>query len=234
MIGAPAVASRCTRGVRRANGGWHNAAVTTHDASGPELSEPDVNPDPFRQFASWFAEAADSGVAQPDATALATATPDGRPSVRMVLLKGAHPPGFVFYTNRESRKGNELAANPWAALVIHWQPLHRQVRASGRVELVSDEASDAYFASRPRGAQIAAAASNQSRMIADREALMREYERLESELAGSDVPRPPHWGGYRLVPEEIEFWQGRPNRLHDRLRYVRGADRIWRIERLAP
>jgi pyridoxamine 5'-phosphate oxidase len=209
--------------------------VTTQDQRPrDELSESDVSPDPFEQFDAWYAEAVNAGLAQPDAMALATATEDGAPSVRMVLLKGADGRGFVFYTNRESDKGRDLASNPRAAVAIHWQSLHRQVRASGRVEPVTDAESDAYFASRPRGAQLAAAASNQSRVITDRATLIREYERLESEFDGRDVPRPPHWGGYRLVPDEIELWQGRPNRLHDRLRYVRTGDGAWRIERLAP
>jgi pyridoxamine 5'-phosphate oxidase len=154
----------------------------------------------------------------------------------MVLLKAFDERGFVFYSNTESRKGVELAANPRAAMAIHWMDLHRQVRASGSVAQVTAEESDAYFASRPRGAQLAAAASAQSRVIGDRQALTAEYRRLDEQFADSDVPRPPHWNGYRIWADEIEFWHGRTNRLHDRLRYSRrsAADGGWLIERLAP
>jgi pyridoxamine-phosphate oxidase len=156
----------------------------------------------------------------------------------MVLLKGVDERGIVFHTNLESRKAQELAANPRAAFAIHWQELYRQVRATGVVSPVSQEEADAYFASRPRGAQLAAVASPQSRVIRSREDLMEAYRRLEAELAGRDVPRPPHWGGLRLVPDEMELWQGRENRLHDRLRYTRFPQATspsgWLIERLAP
>jgi pyridoxamine 5'-phosphate oxidase len=206
------------------------------DGEGEGLRRSHLDPDPFRQFEAWFAAARDADVAQPEAMALATASPDGRPSVRMVLLKGAGPEGFVFYTNAESRKGREIDANPKAAIALYWQPLHRQVRAAGRVEPLTAGESDAYFASRPRGAQLAASSSSQSRPIPDRNTLMAEYERLERELDGRPVPRPPHWGGFRLIPEEIEFWQNRPSRLHDRFLYTRDAREPsgWRIERLAP
>jgi pyridoxamine 5'-phosphate oxidase len=203
-----------------------------------ELSERDVDPDPIRQFVLWLTEAERAGLPQPEAMALATSSVDGRPSVRMVLLKGVDERGFVFYTNQDSRKGRELAGNPHAAIAIHWQELYRQVRATGTVSPVSREESDAYFASRPRGAQLAAAASPQSRVLAGREELMEAYRRLEADLAGRDVPRPANWGGYRLTPDEVELWQGRENRLHDRLRYARDPGAVlasgWRIERLAP
>ena len=206
-------------------------------ASGDEgLRESEVDPDPFRQFDAWFRDAAAARLAQPEAMALATATTDGRPSVRMVLLKGADERGFVFYTNASSRKGQELAANPRSAITMYWQPLHRQVRAAGTVAPLTQDESDAYFATRPRGAQLAAAASPQSRVIAGREALIEEFDRLEAAHRGREVPRPAHWGGFRLVPDEIEFWQGRENRLHDRLLYTRDSTSPtgWTLERLAP
>ena len=197
------------------------------------LSEDLVDPDPFRQFGVWFAEAVEAGLPQPEAMALATATPDARPSVRMVLLKAFDERGFVFYSNAESRKGRELAANPHAALAIHWE-----VRACGDITPVAPEESDVYFASRPRGAQLAAVASAQSRPIGTRDELIAEYRRLDEALAGRDVPRPAHWGGFRLRPDEIEFWHGRTDRLHDRLRYSRPpgdpATGGWSVERLAP
>jgi pyridoxamine 5'-phosphate oxidase len=224
--------------------------MTAPDREASVLSERDVDPDPMRQFEVWFADARAARLAQPEAMALATATRDGRPSVRMVLLKGVDRRGFVFYTNAESRKGAELASNPRAALAVYWEPLHRQVRATGPVERLSAAESDAYFASRPRGAQLAAAASAQSRSIAGRDELTAAYRRVEAEFDGVDVPRPDHWGGFRLVPDEVEFWHGRENRLHDRVRYTRTAAtaaegpvgpadatasvRAWRVERLAP
>lgn len=200
------------------------------------LSRRDLDPDPFRQFDAWFAAARAAELPQPEAMALATAGRDGAPSVRMVLLKGAGPEGFVFYTNERSRKGMEIAANPQAALAIYWPPIHRQVRAAGSVEPLPPERSDAYFASRPRGAQLAAAASEQSRVIASRRVLIDAYERLEREYEGRAVPRPAHWGGFRLVPDRVEFWLNRESRLHDRFVYTRdaGAPAGWRIERLAP
>jgi pyridoxamine 5'-phosphate oxidase len=193
-----------------------------------ELHEGDAAPDPLEQFRRWHADAG-----EPDAMALATATPDGAPSVRMVLLKGADRRGFVFFTGYGSRKGGELEANPRAALLFHWAELGRQVRVEGPAERVSAQESDAYFATRPRGAQLAAAASRQGRTLADRTELDLAVAELEREYEGRAVPRPEHWGGYRLRPETYEFWQHRDDRLHDRLRYTRDDDR-WRVERLSP
>ncbi len=204
------------------------------DHSRSSLAEEDVSPDPIRQFLVWFEDAADGGVAESNAMALATASPDGRPSVRMVLLRGVDARGFAFFTNYESRKARELEANPQAALVFFWHGLERQVRVEGRVERVSCEESDRYFQSRPAGARIGAWCSPQSEVIASREVLERAYREFETLYEGGNVPRPANWGGYRLLPESIEFWQGRPNRLHDRLRYTRLPLGDWRIERLAP
>jgi pyridoxamine 5'-phosphate oxidase len=195
------------------------------------LDESDLDRDPLRQFAAWFEEAGAAGVRAPEAMALATAAVDGRPSLRMVLLKGFDEHGFVFFTGYESRKGAELAANPRAALLFHWDPLGRQVRIEGPVERVSEAESDAYFASRPRGAQVSASVSPQSRVVESRAAL--EVLAAELEARSGELPRPPSWGGFRLAPETYEFWQHRANRLHDRLRYRRQGDR-WEIERLGP
>jgi pyridoxamine 5'-phosphate oxidase len=181
-------------------------------------------PDPLEQFRAWFAKA-DSEV-----VALATATADGAPSVRMVLLKGADERGFTFFTSYDSRKGRELAENPRAALLFHWPG--RQVRIEGLVERISNEESDAYFATRPRGAQLAATISRQSEPVESREALEARFAELDAELDG-DVPRPPHWGGYRLVPATYEFWEHRDDRMHDRLRYRRDGE-TWTTERLSP
>ncbi len=197
------------------------------------LSESELDPDPIRQFQRWFDEATSAGLIEPNAMTLATATRDGHPSARMVLLKGFDARGFVFYTNYESRKGGELEQNPQAALVFFWVELERQVRVEGRVERAAPAESDAYFASRPLGSQIGAWASAQSRVIAGREPLERRTAELEDEYAGREVPRPSQWGGYRVVPHVIEFWQGRPCRLHDRLRY-RQKDGGWIVERLSP
>ncbi|HEY4791293.1 MAG TPA: pyridoxamine 5'-phosphate oxidase [Actinomycetes bacterium] len=197
------------------------------------LAEADVDADPVVQFGRWFEQAEQAGLLEPTAMTLATATPDGRPSARMVLLRGFDERGFCFYTNHESRKGVELAANPRAALVFWWGELERQVRIEGPVAPTSRAESEAYFHSRPPGSQLSAAASPQSRVIQDRAVLERRVAELAADSADGQVPLPDFWGGYRLTHEVVEFWQGRPNRLHDRLRYRRAGDG-WKIERLAP
>ena len=189
--------------------------------------------DPMDLFAEWFREAENAGVDVPETMTLATADGDGAPSARMVLLKGADEEGFVFYSGYVSRKAGELEQNPLAALVFYWRPLGKQVRVEGRVERVSEAESAAYFATRPRGSQIAAWASQQSKPLAGREDLDRRYAELEQEYEGRDVPLPPHWGGFRLRPEAIEFWQHRDNRLHDRILYTRAREG-WRSELLSP
>jgi pyridoxamine 5'-phosphate oxidase len=196
------------------------------------LDEADVDADPFRQFAVWFAQAMEAGLMEPNAMALATVDARGRPSSRMVLLKGVDETGFVFFTNYESRKGQDLEANPVASLLFWWDRLHRQVRIDGRVEKVATAESESYFQSRPYGSRIGAAASPQSREIGSRAELEARFRALEA-AHPEDVPRPEHWGGFRVVPDCLEFWQGRESRLHDRLVYVSdGAG--WRIRRLAP
>ena len=199
---------------------------------GQPLSETDSDPNPFRQFVRWFAQVREL---EPDATemALATATRDGRPSVRTVLLKGLDDRGFVFYTNYNSRKGKDLTATGRGSLMFYWRSLERQVRIDGRAEKVSAQESDAYFATRPLESRWSVYASRQSEVIKSRETLESRFTIARQEY-GDHVPRPEWWGGYRIVPEEYEFWQGRPSRLHDRLRYVPEASGAWRRERLAP
>jgi pyridoxamine 5'-phosphate oxidase len=198
-----------------------------------ELRRADLASHPLEQFRHWFAEAA-TALEAPEAMALATATADGAPSVRMVLLKGFDERGLVFFSHYTSRKGRELEANPQAALLFHWRPIGRQVRVEGRVERVAEDESEAYFATRPRDAQLGALASRQSEPLAARAELYERLAELEGDLAGGPVPRPPTWGGFRLVPEAWEFWQHRDSRLHDRFRYEREPSGAWRIERLFP
>jgi len=199
----------------------------------PELRESDVDPDPLKQFRRWYAEAEEAGLKAPQAMALATSTAEGAPSVRMVLLKGADEHGFVFFTGYVSRKAAELDANPRAALLFYWDQPGRQVRIEGHVERVAGQESDAYFATRPRGAQLAAAASRQSEVLRDRAEIDERFAELDREHAGSDVRRPDHWGGYRLVPEAYECWEHRDDRMHDRRRYRR-SNGDWLVERLSP
>lgn len=195
------------------------------------LKEEDVPQDPLVLFSQWLDTAIERGLPEPNAMTLATANADGHPAARVVLLKEVSEGGFVFYTNYESAKGRELAANPHAALVFLWLELQRQVRINGRVDKVSPEASDAYFAIRPRNSQIGALVSPQSRIITGREMLEKQFDELSRQ--SGEISRPASWGGYRLVPKSIEFWQGRENRLHDRLLYTRHGDN-WKINRLAP
>jgi pyridoxamine 5'-phosphate oxidase len=198
------------------------------------LKESDAASDPIVQFRRWFDEALTADLHEPNAMTLATATPDGHPSARVVLLKGFDGRGFVFYTSYEGRKGGELEANPHCALVFYWGELERQVRVEGRASRIPEEESDGYFGSRPRGSRLGAWASEQSRPVESRSTLEERLRDLEAEYEGREVPRPPFWGGYRVEPYSIEFWQGRENRLHDRLVYRHADSGEWRRERLQP
>jgi len=189
---------------------------------------------PLEQVREWYDEAVAAGVPEPEAMALATASPEGMPSVRIVLLKGIHARGIRFFTNYESRKGRELEANPRAAATLYWQPLARAVRLEGVVVRLEEEDSDAYFASRPRGSRLGALASRQGSVISSREALEHALERIEAEHPGEPVPRPDYWGGYELIPEAVELWEGRANRLHERVHFLLEPDGGWRTERLSP
>jgi pyridoxamine 5'-phosphate oxidase len=193
----------------------------------------DLHPDPFAQFAAWFRAAQESGLSQPHAMALATASPDGIPSARMVLLKGFDEQGFTFFTNYESQKGRELTENPHAALVFYWESLNRQIRITGQVARLTAAESDEYFHTRPRGSQIATWASRQSTVLENRTILHSRYDDFVAQFGNDDIPRPRYWGGFRLTPHTLEFWQSGENRLHDRIRYTR-QDEGWLIERLAP
>ena len=198
------------------------------------LAEKDLARDPFRQFDTWFQEAEAAKIVEPNAMTLATASRDGRPSARTVLLKGVDGRGFVFYSNYESRKGRELESNPRATLLFPWIALERQVIVEGTIAKVSREEAEAYFHSRPLPSQLSAWVSQQSSVISGRKVLESTMKELEKKYAGVVVPLPPHWGGYRVAPESVEFWQGRRSRLHDRLRFRRGDDGGWIVERLAP
>jgi pyridoxamine 5'-phosphate oxidase len=195
----------------------------------------DVDPDPIVQWVRWYEAAAETGCVEPNAMALATVDAAGHPDCRFVLVRGADARGFLFFSNEESTKGEQLDAFPWACLTFGWMEQHRQVRIRGRVERIDDAESDAYYATRPRGSQVAAWASKQSRPLTDRAALEAAVAEVEARYAGVDLPRPPYWGGYRVVPGEVEFWQGRPFRLHDRLLYRRDPSGSgWTITRLWP
>jgi len=198
------------------------------------LRRADLHSDPLQQFGAWFAAALAADIRDVNAMSLATATPDGKPSARIVLLKGFDERGFAFFTNYESEKGRQLEANPYAALVFYWVQLERQVRISGAVERTSREDSAAYFHSRPVGSRLGAWASRQSEVVDARQVLDARLTEMSERFEDGNVTLPPHWGGYRVKPDKFEFWQGRPNRLHDRFRYSRRADGAWQIDRLAP
>ena len=200
---------------------------------GEPLDEKRVASDPIEQFNYWFNQAMKTEVMDVNAMGIATADSTGRPANRVVLLKDVDERGFVFFTNYQSQKGKHLAANPRAELLFYWPELSRQVRIYGTVEKVSPEESDAYWRTRPRESQLSAWASPQSEVVSGREVLEARFKALEAQYAGKEIPRPPYWGGYRVVPDELEFWQGRPNRLHDRIRYRKEGE-VWKIERLAP
>jgi len=209
-------------------------AALRHDYVAHGLRRADLDADPIKQFAKWFGEAAAAEIRDVNAMTLATATPDGRPSARIVVLKAISDRGFVFFTNYSSAKGRELEANPHAALTFFWVQLERQIRVSGVVGKTSREESEEYFRSRPIGSQLGAWSSAQSELIASREVLETNLAEVTSRFAGTEVPLPPQWGGYRLQPDAIEFWQGRTNRLHDRFRYRLEDGARWALERLAP
>jgi pyridoxamine 5'-phosphate oxidase len=203
------------------------------DYSHASLTESDVDPDPIRQFSTWFRQALDAGIPEANAMSVATVGADGRPSSRILLIKDVDSDGFTWFTNYASRKGRELALNPHAALLFHWVELERQVRIEGRVEKLPAAQSDAYFQSRPLKSRLGAIASAQSEPIASREALEQAFAQAEA-AHGEQPARPAHWGGYRLIPDRVEFWQGRPSRLHDRIVYTRESGGAWRRERLQP
>lgn len=198
------------------------------------LQEKDLLDNPILQFENWFEDAVKNKISEPNIMHLSTADKTGRPSGRIVLLKGFDEDGFVFYTNYMSRKGNELLQNNYGALTFLWMELYRQVRVEGRVNKVSAEESDKYFQSRPRGSQISALASEQSKVISGRDELEKIFKELDEKYRDKEVPRPENWGGYRMIPEEMEFWQGRVNRLHDRIQYILQDNKIWKKQRLSP
>jgi len=209
-------------------------AASRYEHIGKGLRRSDLDPDPIKQFANWFTTAIETGIGDVNAMSLATAGQDAKPSVRIVLLKSFDEDGFVFFTNYESEKGKQLEANPYAALGFYWIELDRQIRISGKVDKTSRKESQTYFHSRPVGSQLSAWASRQSAVLDGRRVLDARMEEMNERFADKRVPLPPHWGGYRLKPDNMEFWQGRSNRLHDRFRYTRQSDGSWLIERLAP
>ncbi len=202
--------------------------------SGVELNELKLNPDPLKQFEIWMSEALNAEVPDPHAMVLSTVSAKGKPSARVVLLRGIQADGLTFYTNYRSRKAEEIRQNPFAAVVFFWHELDRQVRGEGRISKADETESDRYFASRPRPSQLAAWASDQSHILSGRDELERKFREIDSRFEGSPVPRPDHWGGYRIHMDCMEFWQGRPSRLHDRILYSLGPQGIWTIKRLAP
>jgi pyridoxamine 5'-phosphate oxidase len=204
------------------------------EVSHPGTVNAPLNPDPFAQFRQWLDEALTSGLPEPHAMTVATATRAGRPSARVVLLRGFDARGFVFFTSYESRKGRELAENPFASLVFFWPGLQRQIRVEGRVEKVTSAESDAYFDSRPAGHRLAARASDQSQVIPNRQVLETRMREIEEQYAGVEIPRPDYWGGYRVIPAAFEFWRSGANRLHDRFQYTRQDESGWLIQRLSP
>ena len=209
-------------------------AASRYEHIGKGLRRSDLVPNPIKQFANWFTTAIETGICDVNAMSLATAGQDAKPSVRIVLLKSFDEDGFVFFTNYESEKGKQLEANPYAALGFYWIELDRQIRISGKVDKTSRKESQTYFHSRPVGSQLSAWASRQSAVLDGRRVLDARMEEMNERFADKRVPLPPHWGGYRLKPDNMEFWQGRSNRLHDRFRYTRQSDGSWLIERLAP
>ncbi|KJH71852.1 pyridoxamine 5'-phosphate oxidase [Aliterella atlantica] len=211
-----------------------SVAALRKDYTKQGLRETDLYPDPVQQFKKWFEQALAAQLPEPNAMTIATATKDGKPTARMVLLKDFDDRGFVFYTNYESHKGQQLTENPQAALVFWWAELERQVRIEGQVTQVSAQESDEYFHSRPFNSQLGAWVSNQSQEIASYEVLEQRLAQLQAKYAEQVIPRPAHWGGYRVIPREIEFWQGRPSRLHDRLLYLQQSNRSWLVKRLSP
>lgn len=211
----------------------HNIANIRYDYQLKGLLETDLDPEPLTQFRLWFEEVRKAGITEANAMLLSTVS-EGRPTGRIVLLKDLDERGFSFFTNYDSKKGHEIAANPQVALTFFWKELERQVRIEGNIEKTSDAESSEYFAVRPRGSQIGAWASGQSEVIPDRGFLEEKTKALEARFEGQPVPRPAHWGGYRVVPDYVEFWQGRPSRLHDRLAYTKQLDGSWKIERLSP
>ncbi|MEO6286259.1 MAG: pyridoxamine 5'-phosphate oxidase [Dyadobacter sp.] len=211
----------------------HNIAKIRHDYNLKGLHETDLAPDPLKQFKLWFSDVLNAGISEANAMLLSTVL-NGRPSGRIVLLKDLNETGFSFFTNYQSKKGEEIGANPQVALTFFWKELERQVRIEGSIQKTTAAESDEYFAVRPRGSQIGAWVSDQSEVITGRDILEAKTRELNERFEGQTVPRPPHWGGYRVIPDYIEFWQGRPSRLHDRLAYLKTADSSWKIERLSP